>query len=269
MTKADTLSMSIPVNMSEPEEREDTQNFLRTMEPAAADPSVRQAKGSAPAARRKAPEPTPASAPDPARESAPEHTMTGQVRLDVPAQTAQPESGIEHTMTGQVRLDVSQPAGSTQDFDLDLELGPQVEEKPNTEQFVRGIAQTLNAGLDTSGETEESSDRFAEAAARLTAREPDDEAEQPRKKRGRMRFGGSPDDERDAPEAGGPFAAAEHRHKIDYETTEDAPKVRQGTGQAEPDHHHHRHCVGGGRPGHALPGHRRCGRPAHARGPQH
>lgn len=211
MTGADTLSMSIPVEMSGPEEREDTQNFLRSMEPETAPRPARKTASAATVPRGQE------------TESTPEHTMTGQVRLDVPAQ---PKSGIEHTMTGQVRLDVSQPSGSTQDFDLDLELGPQVEEKPNTEQFVRGIAQTLNAGLDAAGE-ETSTDRFAEAAARLTARESDDEAEQPRKKRGRMRLGGSPDDERDAPEAGGPFAAAEHRHKIDYETTEDAPKVRQ------------------------------------------
>ena len=217
MTGADTLSTGFAVDTAAEEKREDTRDFLKALQPKA--PRQQAAQPRSRAAARPEPE-----------EPAAEHTMTGQVRLDLSSPETVPEEPAEEpaadrTMTGQVRLDSPEQPSDTKDFDLDI-LGPQVEEKPNTEQFVRGIAQTLNSGLEDAGE-EDSSDRYAEAAARLTAQEPDDEADQPRKKRSRMRFAGHADDERDNPDAAGPFAAAEQHHKLDYETTEDAPKVRR------------------------------------------
>ena len=215
MTPADTLASGFTVDMSERDEKEDTQDFLKSVEPA-----LPRTQRTGDAARSRT-----AARTDPAMTSEQpslDHTMTGQVKLDLASEATRP---VDRTMTGQVRLDAPDQPSDTRDFDLDI-LGPQIEEKPNTEQFVRGIAQTLNAGLDAAQE-ETTSDRYAEAAARLTAQEPDDEAEQPRKKRGRMRFAGNADDEHEGGESGGPFAAAEHRHKLDYETTEDAPKVRQ------------------------------------------
>lgn len=258
MTGSDTLTSGFGTNLNDDDRGQDTRDFLKALQPDLPQQNARRAGGTAGASRQKRrdslpntevpAEPAaqtvrpartePADAPvqaeakartaqmdrtAPMEEPAEERTMTGQVKLDLSAGAESDD--VDRTMTGQVRLDAPDQPSDTRDFDLDI-LGPQIEEKPNTEQFVRGIAQTLNAGLDAAQE-ETTSDRYAEAAARLTAQEPDDEAEQPRKKRGRMRFAGNADDEHEGGESGGPFAAAEHRHKLDYETTEDAPKVRQ------------------------------------------
>ena len=90
-------------------------------------------------------------------------TITGQVRLDAGAD--------QEVHTGQVQLGQQpQPAESTSDFALDF-LDNQVEQRPDTEQFVRGIAQTLNTIPDTE---DSQTGRYAEAAQRLTHAESED-----------------------------------------------------------------------------------------------
>ena len=146
-------------------------------------------------------------------------TITGQVRLDAGAD--------QEVHTGQVQLGQQpQPAESTSDFALDF-LDNQVEQRPDTEQFVRGIAQTLNTIPDTE---DSQTGRYAEAAQRLTHAESED-GEEPGAgpTAAKSTAPGWPArrwDERE-PEPEGPFAQQQGHHKLDYETTDDAPRVRQ------------------------------------------
>ena len=63
--------------------------------------------------------------------------------------TPQPAPEPSAGGTGEVALGaVPEAPGSTADFALDF-LGPEVEQRPDTAQFVRGIEKTLNdAGPD-------------------------------------------------------------------------------------------------------------------------
>ena len=190
MTKSDTLTTGFTVTMDRDAEQEDTHDFVASMPPQ---------KPAAPAGDTTG-------------------TITGQVRLDAGAD--------QEVHTGQVQLGQQpQPAESTSDFALDF-LDNQVEQRPDTEQFVRGIAQTLNTIPDTE---DSQTGRYAEAAQRLTHAEPEDgeEPERPhRRKKHGTRLAGTPLDERE-PEPEGPFAQQQGHHKPDYETTDDAPRVRQ------------------------------------------
>ena len=197
MTGSDTLTTGFTVRMDRPADREDTHDFVAAVQEAAALHPGRHT--------RPAPE---------------EHTATGQVRL-TPEPAPEPPAGG----TGEVALGaVPEAPGSTADFALDF-LGPEVEQRPDTAQFVRGIEKTLN---DAGPDREDATGRYAEAAARLTHIEPDEEDE-PRRRRkgGRIRLDGTPEDEQER-DAEGPFAPGGHPHRhLDYETAEDAPRVRQ------------------------------------------
>ncbi|HJD20945.1 MAG TPA: hypothetical protein H9915_03905 [Candidatus Gemmiger faecigallinarum] len=194
MTGSNTLTTGFTISMDRPAEREDTHDFVAAVQQAAAlHPNRRSARQ---------PEP---------------EDVTGQVRLE-PAPTAAPPSA-----TGEVSLGAGpQQPEPTGDFALDF-LDNQVEQRPDTAQFVRGIAQTLNTIPD---EDEPDTGRYAEAARRLTREEPDDGEEPPKKRSRRPRMTGMPEDEREH-EPEGPFPAGRAHHKLDYETTEDAPRVRQ------------------------------------------
>ena len=187
MTSSDTLTTGFTIKMDRVEEQEDTHDFVASL---GARAPRQQPRPAAPAPRE---EP---SAPADAREDT---DPTGQVRL-----------GLK-----------PQPAESTGDFALDF-LDNQPEQRPDTAQFVKGIAQTLN----NIPEQEPDTGRYAEAARRLTGQEPEEGGEPDPGHHGRTRLAGTPEDERE-PEPEGPFTEEHGHRKLDYETAEDAPRVRQ------------------------------------------
>src|SRR5699024_9326423 len=119
-----------------------------------------------------------------------------------------------------------QPSG----FGADLPLNNRPAARPDTSDFVRGIAESINEG--TADEPAQVEERFAKAAAVLTDEEaePEQSTRLPRPKmplRTRCRLDGEPADET-ADGAEPPFEEDEtpaRRHE--YEHTEDAPAVRR------------------------------------------
>lgn len=141
-------------------------------------------------------------------------TLTGQVRLTEIA------DGVEQTAPR------SEPASSHEDTDLDVILGPQVEEKPDTAEFVRSIEESINIEPQRGAEE----DRFDKAARILTnpeSEEVPEAAPRPAKSR-RTRLAGTPEDE-SVPGGEAPFADSpdESAHRHEYESAEDAPAVRK------------------------------------------
>ena len=195
-TRQDTLTSGFTIDMTRREEREDTHDFIAHARPQ-----------------------TPQPAPAPGAENT--DTITGQVRLTPPPQDP------DRTVTGQISIGAEpRPAESTADFALDF-LDNQPQQRPNTEQFVRDIANTLNTLPD------EEENPYAKAADRLTHPEEDEEDGQPRRSRRRRRkradgprLDGTPEDERE-PENEGPFAEAHPHRPAEYEAVEDAPRVRR------------------------------------------
>ena len=196
-TRQDTLTSGFTIDMTRREEREDTHDFIAHAQP-------------------QTPQPVPA----PAAPAENTDTITGQVRLNPAPQNP------EHTVTGQVSIgSAPQAPESTADFALDF-LDNQPQQRPNTEQFVRDIANTLNTLPDEENP-------YAEAAGRLTHPEEDEEDTRPGRGRRRRKkradgpqLDGTPEDERE-PENEGPFAEAHPHRPAEYEAVEDAPRVRR------------------------------------------
>lgn len=214
-------SAGFTVQTNAVEEKEDTQSFLR---------ELNDALPLHPAAKKPAVTAT--------------QTLTGQVRLepaaerpgDTPAE-AEPAPAEETTLTGQVRIEpVQTPADAApeaqeaqEEIETDLTAPDAV--KPDTSEFVHNIAESINledtatigTGAITGQITGDKDEHYARAVDRLL----DDSAPEEKKpKHGRIRLGGTPDDEQDGAVTE-PFDAPGRTRRRDYENAEDAPAVRR------------------------------------------
>lgn len=151
------------------------------------------------------------------------------------AEAARPETPAHSGFSAQltpVEPEEETPAepGQPSGFGADLPLNNRPAARPDTSDFVRGIAESINEG--TADEPAQVEERFAKAAAVLTEEEaePAQTARLPRAKKPRrpgIRLDGEPADET-ADGAEPPFEEDEtpaRRHE--YEHTEDAPAVRR------------------------------------------
>ena len=217
-------SAGFTVQTNAVEEKEDTQSFLKELNdalplhPAAQQPAVSATQTlTGPAEQEPSGQTGSVTAAAPADST---RTLTGQVRI-------QPQQDP----TGQVRLD--QPVSDAPSEEIETDLGAVEPAKPDTSEFVHNIAESINledtatigTGALTGQIAGDKDERYARAVDRLL----DDTApEEPEKKpkRGRIRLGGTPDDEQEGA-AAEPFAGPGQARHHDYENAEDAPAVRR------------------------------------------
>lgn len=177
----------------------------------------------------------------PAPKAAPvqEEPASGDTFEELPQELAQ-------TLTGQIRLseiaegveeqpeEPKKPAPKKEEESFEELIGPLVDEKPNTAEFVRGIEQSINLEKiksDSKAKTEKTDTDYQAAAQYLSDPNAGAEPEAPeQKKPGKgfniLRFAGKPKDET-TPDGEAPFAAqAAVLHRHEYESTDDAPVVR-------------------------------------------
>ena len=177
----------------------------------------------------------------PASKAAPvqEEPASGDTFEELPQELAQ-------TLTGQIRLseiaegveeqpeEPKKPAPKKEEESFEELIGPLVDEKPNTAEFVRGIEQSINLEKiksDSKAKTEKTDTDYQAAAQYLSDPNAGAEPEAPeQKKPGKgfniLRFAGKPKDET-TPDGEAPFAAqAAVLHRHEYESTDDAPVVR-------------------------------------------
>ena len=177
----------------------------------------------------------------PAPKAAPvqEEPASGDTFEELPQELAQ-------TLTGQIRLseiaegveeqpeEPKKPAPKKEEESFEELIGPLVDEKPNTAEFVRGIEQSINLEKiksDSKAKTEKTDTDYQAAAQYLSDPNAGAEPEAPeQKKPGKgfnlLRFAGKPKDET-TPDGESPFAAqAAVLHRHEYESTDDAPVVR-------------------------------------------
>lgn len=163
-------------------------------------------------------------------------SLTGQIRLSEIAEGVedQPENPV------QPKQEAPQPKPEPEPMPEEAEekpeeesfeevLGPIVDEKPNTAEFVRGIEQSINLEKIRQSKEKENADYDA-AAQFLSNPEAGAEKEPPEQKKApkglkMFPFGGKSKDETGA-EGEMPFAAQAALHRREYESTEDAPAVR-------------------------------------------
>ncbi len=217
-------SAGFTVQTNAVEEKEDTQSFLKELNDAL---------------------PLHPNAKQPAVTAA--QTLTGQVRIEpaagqtgtVSAQQPHPAEDTTGTLTGQVQIAPATAAqaqpeaaqtGSPQE-EMETNLSQAEEVKPDTSEFVHNIAESINledtATIGTGAITDQipgdKDERYARAVDRLL----DDSAPEEKKpKRGRIRLGGTPEDEQDGASTE-PFDAPGPARSRDYENAEDAPAVRR------------------------------------------
>lgn len=168
-----------------------------------------------------------------------EEPASGDTFEELPQELAQ-------TLTGQIRLseiaegveeqpeEPKKPAPKKEEESFEELIGPLVDEKPNTAEFVRGIEQSINLEKiksDSKAKTEKTDTDYQAAAQYLSDPNAGAEPEAPeQKKPGKgfnlLRFAGKPKDET-TPDGESPFAAqAAVLHRHEYESTDDAPVVR-------------------------------------------
>ena len=149
-------------------------------------------------------------------------TLTGQIRLSEIAE------GVEE------QPEEPKPGPQKEEESFEELIGPVVDEKPNTAEFVRGIEQSINLEKikpDQKAKAEKTGTDYHAAAQYLSDPNAGAEPETEKKKKGGKLFdilhlAGRPKDET-APDGEAPFAAqaaALHRHE--YESADDAPVVR-------------------------------------------
>lgn len=168
-----------------------------------------------------------------------EEPASGDTFEELPQELAQ-------TLTGQIRLseiaegveeqpeEPKKPAPKKEEESFEELIGPLVDEKPNTAEFVRGIEQSINLEKikqDAGSKAERTDTDYQAAAQYLSDPNAGAEPEKPEQKKPGKGFGffnltGKPKDETN-PDGEAPFAAqAAMPHHHEYESTDDAPVVR-------------------------------------------